>query len=144
MKYWPGWLLLKSHFQAFSVITSRVNISCREQVFWPTKGTGGLQHHKFLIFEGKHHPKNIWFHGCWNHPWLLFLCKIWMKYIINYLMYFINRNSNVKTIWAWSVVQNLNIVIHMQVRIFSSRPKVCDTVDKNNKGSSNQFNDLFK
>ena len=73
MKYWPGWLLLKSHFQAFSVITSGVNISCREQVFWPTKDTGGLQHHKFLNFEGKHHPKNIWFHGCWNHPWLLFL-----------------------------------------------------------------------
>ena len=29
-----------------------------------TKGTGGLQHHKFLIFDGKQHPKNIWFHGC--------------------------------------------------------------------------------
>ena len=32
--------------------------------FWPTKGTGGLQHHKFLIFDGKQHPKNIWFRGC--------------------------------------------------------------------------------
>ena len=48
----------------FSVITSRVNISCREQVFCPTNGTGGLQHHKFLIFEGKQHPKNIWFREC--------------------------------------------------------------------------------
>ena len=24
----------------------------------------GLQHHNFLIFDGKQHPKNIWFHGC--------------------------------------------------------------------------------
>ena len=45
----------------FSVIT---NISCREWVFWPTKGTGGLQHHIFFIFNGKQHPKNIWFRGC--------------------------------------------------------------------------------
>ena len=33
-------------------------------VFWPTKGTGGLQHHKFLIFDGKQHPKKIGFRGC--------------------------------------------------------------------------------
>ena len=64
MKYCHGWLLLKSLFQAFSVITSRVNISCSGRVFWPTKGTRGLQHHEFLIFDGKQHPKNIWFHGC--------------------------------------------------------------------------------
>ena len=25
---------------------------------WTTKGTGGLQHHKFLIFDGKQHAKN--------------------------------------------------------------------------------------
>ena len=31
-----------------------------ERFFWPTKGTGGLQHHKFLTFDGKQHPKNIW------------------------------------------------------------------------------------
>ena len=49
---------------AFSVITNRVNISCRGQVFWPTKITGGLEHHTFLIFDGKQHPKNIWFRGC--------------------------------------------------------------------------------
>ena len=48
----------------FSVITSQVNISWRERVAWPTKGTGDLQHHKSLIFDGKQHPKNIWFHGC--------------------------------------------------------------------------------
>jgi hypothetical protein len=48
----------------FSVLTSRVNILCRGRVFWPTKGTGALQHHKFLIFDGKQHPKNIWFRGC--------------------------------------------------------------------------------
>ena len=47
----------------FSVITSHVNISWREWVVWPTKGKGGLQH-PFLIFDGKQHPKNIWFHGC--------------------------------------------------------------------------------
>ena len=35
-------------FQAFSVITSRVNISWRVWVFWPTKGTVGLQHHNLL------------------------------------------------------------------------------------------------
>ena len=35
--------------------------------------------------------------------------------------------------------KKLHIVIHMQVRIFSSRPKLCDTVDRNNKGSSNQL-----
>jgi hypothetical protein len=50
--------------KAFSVITSRVNISWRGRVFWPTKGTGGLQHHEFFIFDGKQHPKNIWFRGC--------------------------------------------------------------------------------
>ena len=22
------------------------------------------QHHRFLIFDGKQHPQNIWFHGC--------------------------------------------------------------------------------
>ena len=47
-------------FHAFSVITSRVNISWRERVFWPTKGTGEVT----LIFDGKQHPKNIWFRGC--------------------------------------------------------------------------------
>ena len=29
--------------------------------FGPTKGSGGLQHHKFLIFDEKQHPKKI---GC--------------------------------------------------------------------------------
>ena len=51
------------HEKMFSVITSRVNIAWRERVVWPTKGTGGLQYHKFLIFDGKQHPKNI--------PWML-------------------------------------------------------------------------
>jgi hypothetical protein len=41
----------QGHFQY--MITSSVHISWRrEQVFWATKGTGGLQHHKFLIFDG--------------------------------------------------------------------------------------------
>ena len=75
---WPSqksWtLLLKMAFSAFSVITDRVNISWRERVVWST-GTGGLQNHKCLIFDVKQHPKNIWFHGCQNHPWLLFLSK---------------------------------------------------------------------
>ena len=49
----------------FSVITSRINISWRAWVFWPTKGTGGLQHHNFLIFDGKQHPKK------YLVPWML-------------------------------------------------------------------------
>ena len=53
MKYWHGWLLLKMAFSAFSVITSHVNNSWREQVVWPTKGTGGLQHHNFFYFWWK-------------------------------------------------------------------------------------------
>ena len=64
MKYLHGWLLLKTPETDISVITSHVNISGREQVFWPTKGTGGLQHHRLLIFDGKQHPTNIWFRGC--------------------------------------------------------------------------------
>ena len=47
-----------------SVIISRVNNSWREQVFWPTKVAGFLQHHNFLIFDEKQHPKKIWFRGC--------------------------------------------------------------------------------
>ena len=31
--------------------------------FWQIRGTGGQQHHKFLIFDGKQHAKNIWFTG---------------------------------------------------------------------------------
>ena len=31
--------------------------------FEPTKRTG-IQHRNFLIFDGKQHPKNIWFRGC--------------------------------------------------------------------------------
>ena len=46
-----------------SVITSHVHISWRERVVWSTKGTGVLQNQKFLIFDGKQHPKNIWFRG---------------------------------------------------------------------------------
>ena len=46
----------------FSVIK---NISCRKWVFWPTKGTGGLQHHNFLIFDGKQHTKK------YLVPWML-------------------------------------------------------------------------
>ena len=44
--------------------TEDVNISWRERGFGPIKGTGGLQHHKLLIFDGKQHAKNIWFRGC--------------------------------------------------------------------------------
>ena len=50
------WLLLKMPFHAFSVITSRVNISWRKRVVWPIKGTGGLQYHVLFIFDGKQHP----------------------------------------------------------------------------------------
>ena len=32
--------------------------------FGLTKGSGGLQHLNFFIFNEKQHPKNIWFYGC--------------------------------------------------------------------------------
>ena len=38
-------------FEILWTLTSRVNISCRAQVFWPTKGAGGLQHHIFFLME---------------------------------------------------------------------------------------------
>jgi hypothetical protein len=56
------------HKKAFSVINSHVNISWRQRVVLSTKGTGGIQHHEFFIFDGKQHPKNILFRGCLNHP----------------------------------------------------------------------------
>ena len=46
-KYWH-WLLLKTPSEGISVITNHVNISWRGRVIWPTKGTGGLQHHIFF------------------------------------------------------------------------------------------------
>jgi hypothetical protein len=33
--------------------------------FWPPKGTGGLKHHIFLIFDEKQHPKKFLV------PWML-------------------------------------------------------------------------
>ena len=50
-EFWNGWWLLKTCEKAFSVITSRVNISWRERVIWPTKATVGLQHHKLWILK---------------------------------------------------------------------------------------------
>ena len=35
-----------------------------EHRFFGQQGTGGLPYHKFWIFDGKQHPKNIWFIGC--------------------------------------------------------------------------------
>ena len=55
----------------FQQVTSGLNISCRGRVFGPTKGTGGFQQHKVLIFDEKQHPKNIWFRGWLNHPSVL-------------------------------------------------------------------------
>ena len=53
-------------------VTSRVNISCREWVFLANQRYRRLTTSYFFIFDRKQHPKNIWFHGCWNHPWLRF------------------------------------------------------------------------
>ena len=41
--------ILKTKYigKTFSVISSRVNVSCKARVFWPTKVTGGLRHHNF-------------------------------------------------------------------------------------------------
>ena len=50
-----------------------------DRFFWPIKGTGGLKHRKFFIFDGKQHPKILWFHGCQNRPWLLFLKHIFIE-----------------------------------------------------------------
>ena len=33
----------------------------------------------YIIFDEKQHPKNIWFCGCSNHPWLLFLGTLKFK-----------------------------------------------------------------
>ena len=64
-KYFQDAVFHQMPENTFSVITSRVNISCRGRVAWSTKFTGGLKHHNFLIFDGK---QNIWFHGFLNHP----------------------------------------------------------------------------
>ena len=40
---WLVYIVLKTHEKAFSVLTSRLNISCRAWVFLAKKGTGGLQ-----------------------------------------------------------------------------------------------------
>ena len=54
------WLsLLVSDFQK-SVLQCSIH-SCSLSL---TKGTGGLQHHKVSIFDGKQHPKKNWFRGC--------------------------------------------------------------------------------
>ena len=34
-----------------------------DRFFDPPKVQEGLQHHIYLIFDGKQHCKNIWFHG---------------------------------------------------------------------------------
>ena len=49
-------------FKIHTLVGSIFNVG--DGFFGPTKGTRGLQHHKFLIFDGKQHPKNIWFRGC--------------------------------------------------------------------------------
>jgi hypothetical protein len=47
------------HTFEFSINRKREN-----RFYWPTKGSGCLQHHIFLIFDGKQHLKKIWFRGC--------------------------------------------------------------------------------
>jgi len=55
-KYFQDAVFHQMPENTFSVITSRVNISCRGLVVCPTKGTRDLKHHKFLIFDGKQQP----------------------------------------------------------------------------------------
>ena len=56
---------LHPYAKPFSEIIFYFIISWRGWVFGqPMNGTGGLQHHKFLVFDGKQHPKNICFRGC--------------------------------------------------------------------------------
>ena len=54
----------KSREKAFSIITSHVNIRVEDGFFGQRKVSGGFQHRKFLTFDGKQHPKNIWFCKC--------------------------------------------------------------------------------
>ena len=51
---------LLSLLRFFMRQTLAVSIFHRENGFFgPTKGTRGVQHHKFLSFDGKQHSKNI-------------------------------------------------------------------------------------
>ena len=46
------------------IIIETTHISLRDRIFGqPKKGTGGLKLNNFFIFDGKQHPKNIWFCG---------------------------------------------------------------------------------
>ena len=51
-----------------------------DRFFGLPKVQEGLQHHIFLIFDGKQYCKKIWFRGCQNHPWLLFLINYWWNF----------------------------------------------------------------
>jgi len=57
----------KNQNQNFSTIFfffSKFFFSLKMDLETSTKGSGCLKNHKFLIFDGKQHPKNFWFRGC--------------------------------------------------------------------------------
>jgi hypothetical protein len=48
----------------FQILFFYFIISWRGWIFGrPMNGTGGSQHHKVFIFDGKQNPKNVWFRG---------------------------------------------------------------------------------
>ena len=53
MKYWHGWLVVITVSTWKGVFSNNQPFSWRERVHWPTKGTGGLQHHIFFYFWRK-------------------------------------------------------------------------------------------
>ena len=74
MKYWYGWLLLKSSFQMLSVITSSVNISCRKWVFGQPKAQEAYNITIFWFLM-----ENSILKIFVSVPWLLFLMLFWFS-----------------------------------------------------------------
>ena len=51
-------------FPRFFFFFQKFFFSLKMDLETSTKGSGCLKNHKFLIFDGKQHPKNFWFRGC--------------------------------------------------------------------------------
>ena len=51
-------------FFFFKIFFQNLFFLLKMEVETSTKGSGCLKHHKFLIYDGKQHPKIFWFRGC--------------------------------------------------------------------------------
>ena len=60
----------------------------------------------FCIFDGNQHSKNIWFRGCKNHPWLLFLINQLNILTQNFLSESEKTALNLKNVRQKSVLYN--------------------------------------